>query len=333
MKIKTNLSLLSGIFVILVAMIGLIMFYTFGQVKREIGESNIVRQMIKDAFELNMVTYEYLMHHEKRMQQQWQVKYKSLGKTLNKLGKVETHSEYLSLMKSITADYELLGDLFSQLRTDFTRRKRLLEENRPQAEINFLLASEERAMAEILMRTHKMATGAFNLSAAMEQIITRTEQRANSIIIFSIIGFVIFSSFISFLTARAITNPINKLIESTEIIGKGDLKHKVVLKATGEMGQLADSFNRMAADLKVSKDNLESHSKDLEKEVRKRTRELEKARAGLEETVKKRTKELKDRVSELERYHDATTDRELRIKELREEIEKLKTHRPLEQKS
>ena len=333
MKIRTNLFLLSATLVILITLTGFIMFNTFGRINREIQESNRGNRMIKDISELDIVTYEYVMHHEKRMQQQWLLKYDSLGKLLEKMRKEELHPESLSIIESMTVDYKLFGALFSQLQANFAKRKILIEENKPQTKINLSVAAEERLVAEALMRSHAITAKAFKLSAMLEQIIALTQQRSNLIIIFSIIGFVIFSSYISFLTIRAITKPINELIKGAEIIGKGDLEHKIDFRTKNEMGQLAGSFNQMAADLKVSNDKLDSHSKDLEKEVRKRTRELEKEKAGLEETVKRRTKELQERVSELERYHDATTDRELRMKELREEIERLKIQRPLEQKS
>lgn len=45
---------------------------------------------------------------------------------------------------------------------------------------------------------------------------------------------------------------------------------------------------------------------------------------SLEKTVAEKTSELKERISELERLHEATIDREFRIKELRDEIEFLK---------
>ena len=45
----------------------------------------------------------------------------------------------------------------------------------------------------------------------------------------------------------------------------------------------------------------------------------------LEFTVAEKTKELKERVAELERFYDATIDREFRMKELRDEIELLKS--------
>jgi len=53
--------------------------------------------------------------------------------------------------------------------------------------------------------------------------------------------------------------------------------------------------------------------------------ELLKLKNELELLVEEKTKELKDRVAELERFYDATIDRELRMKELRDEIELLKS--------
>ena len=58
---------------------------------------------------------------------------------------------------------------------------------------------------------------------------------------------------------------------------------------------------------------------------------MQKAHDELEVKVAERTKELQETITELERFHDATVDREMRMKELRDEIERLKAQ--LEQKS
>lgn len=49
-----------------------------------------------------------------------------------------------------------------------------------------------------------------------------------------------------------------------------------------------------------------------------------KSEQELEQKVHKKTRELAERVAELERFRDATIEREFRIKELRDEIERLK---------
>ncbi|MBN2253243.1 MAG: PAS domain-containing protein, partial [Kosmotogaceae bacterium] len=52
--------------------------------------------------------------------------------------------------------------------------------------------------------------------------------------------------------------------------------------------------------------------------------ELRELKDDLEIQVVEKTKELNERIAELERFHDATIEREFRIKELSDEIEKLK---------
>jgi len=46
---------------------------------------------------------------------------------------------------------------------------------------------------------------------------------------------------------------------------------------------------------------------------------------NLEVEVEEKTQELRQRIAELERFQEATIEREFRIKELRDEIEKLKS--------
>jgi len=86
---------------------------------------------------------------------------------------------------------------------------------------------------------------------------------------------------------------------------------------------------------------LEILNKDLENKIQKRTKEIEDAKSVLEVRVKARTKELKEladslegqvkertqelqeRVNELERFHQLTVGRELKMIELKEKIREL----------
>ncbi|MCF8223347.1 MAG: PAS domain-containing protein [Bacteroidales bacterium] len=62
-------------------------------------------------------------------------------------------------------------------------------------------------------------------------------------------------------------------------------------------------------------------------ERKKTEKELLELKENLQCQVAEKTKELKERVLELERFRDATIDRELRMKELRDELELLRKER------
>ena len=100
-------------------------------------------------------------------------------------------------------------------------------------------------------------------------------------VIFIIILLAVFG--LTLLLARLITKPILALKRGSEVIGGGDLDYRVEVKTGDELEELANSFNRMASDLK-------RHTKELvEKETRIRELEierLEKHSRNLERKVK-----------------------------------------------
>jgi signal transduction histidine kinase len=245
MKVRTSLFFLSVVFVIIIVVLGYVMFNSSNLVNNEVRESKYATQIIKDVFELNIVTYEYLTYHEERMHQQWLIKYGSLGELLDWMRTEESHTEHVSILESITSDYESLGNLFSLLQENLIKREKLIEENKPQAEIDLSLSSEKRLSSQALIRSQRMASEAFIFSALMEQRIAQVQQRTNSIALFSIISFIVLSFSISFLTSKAITGPLNELVKSAEIIGKGNLNHKVNIETRNEIGELAVAFNQM----------------------------------------------------------------------------------------
>jgi len=86
---------------------------------------------------------------------------------------------------------------------------------------------------------------------------------------------------LSFQVANPIIRPIQRLTEVTKKLASGDLSQRAVIDSKDEVGALAEAFNRMAKDLTDSKDEIDQYSKTLEKKVRQRTQDLEKANREL----------------------------------------------------
>jgi len=83
------------------------------------------------------------------------------------------------------------------------------------------------------------------------------------------------------LATRSIVDPIHALHEGTEIIGEGNLDHRVGTKSQNEIGQLSRAFDKMVTDLRstmASRDELNTEvlqRRRVEEELARSNRELE----------------------------------------------------------
>jgi len=91
--------------------------------------------------------------------------------------------------------------------------------------------------------------------------------------------FVIFSSvWMALFLSKQITRPVEALADAMDEIAAGKYDHRVALLATGEMGDLVEAFNHMAADLDTSRQLAETSSAQLTEAnlaIEERRRELE----------------------------------------------------------
>lgn len=76
-------------------------------------------------------------------------------------------------------------------------------------------------------------------------------------------------------TSRWITEPILQLSQASQAIAKGDLAQKVLMNRNDELGILAQSFNQMAAQLKISFELLETRVEERTSELNDQRQETE----------------------------------------------------------
>jgi len=149
-----------------------------------------------------------------------------------------------------------------------------------------------------------------------------TEIIAKKEIIFSIIIF--FSFFICYYFSKGVAEQLEKIKKGAEIIGKGNFKHRIVIKTRDEIENLGKTFNQMVEDLEKSHSIVEEAKNVLEIKVQARTKELIELTENLEHRIEEKTREFQARTDELEKFHCLSVNRELKMIELKREIEKLK---------
>jgi len=142
-------------------------------------------------------------------------------------------------------------------------------------------------------------------SISYEIVEKETSRTLMRTIFLSVILLILSLALVSLLTV-SVTRPLSELEKGVRIVGKGNLDYRLKIKTGDEIEQLADEFNKMTEKLKELMGKLGE------------------AKESLEIKVKERTRELQERVDELERFHRATVGRELKMMELKEEIERLK---------
>ncbi len=111
----------------------------------------------------------------------------------------------------------------------------------------------------------------------------------------------VFTIAIAIVVARVFFRPIGELTVSAGNLQKGDFSQRVIVRTKDEIGTLGNVFNGMAE-------------------------KLQELHLGLEQKVSERTKVLEEKTDELERMNKLMVDRELKMVELKKEIEDIKMH-------
>ena len=103
----------------------------------------------------------------------------------------------------------------------------------------------------------------------------------NKMILYSAILILLTALAKGYFTRKMIHNPITKLNDATREVANLNLDHKVDIHSRDELGNLADSFNKMTGQLKEANKTVQNWSTQLENRVKEKTRELEKTQSQL----------------------------------------------------
>ena len=121
---------------------------------------------------------------------------------------------------------------------------------------------------------------------------------------------VLLASLLAILFARRMVKPIEKLVKATDRLGRGDLKYRVSIDRSDEIGTLARSFNTMADELSDSHKELEQeHVALLMAHERAERANME---LSAEVLIRKRAEEEnREKAELLDKAHDAIIVRDL----------------------
>lgn len=98
-------------------------------------------------------------------------------------------------------------------------------------------------------------------------------------------GTVLLLSAVTYILTTTI-RPIDTLLVAMARVGQGDLSQRVSVSSQDELGRLAESFNRITAQLEQQTERYRLLIEDLEQKVQERTRQLQQAQEQLVQSEK-----------------------------------------------
>jgi two-component system NtrC family sensor kinase len=97
---------------------------------------------------------------------------------------------------------------------------------------------------------------------------------------------VLLSIFAGLFFYHSVQRPVKELMRGTGRLARGDLSCRIELTGEDELGRLAQSFNQMASALAAATAELRENAENLERRVREKSEELERAFASLVQSEK-----------------------------------------------
>lgn len=271
----------------MILFIGLTELMTFQEVSSVLKKSSSIDQIVRNAFELNLVTYEYLWKHSERSRMQWHLRHEALSALIENIT-FENRAEQL-LFDKIKRNHDNMKAIFPLLVNNFQSQKNHKKTERS-AEF------QERFVSQLLVKSQNIITSVEQLNIISRREVSATQRNTAWIVLSMVFIIALMIAVNSAFIGRGIAKPIEKLCEVAEMIGKGDLNYKIATAAEDEIGELSRVFDQMTENLAavtVSRDKLNeevNERKRAEHELRKARDEL--MRANEQISVALREKEV-----------------------------------------
>ena len=93
-------------------------------------------------------------------------------------------------------------------------------------------------------------------------------ERTNLILLYGALIGAVIALFLGIFLSRTITRPIRELTQATHAVSQGDLSQQVPVRTKDELGELANAFNKMSAELSRSVNTRKQMTADIAHELR-----------------------------------------------------------------
>jgi PAS domain S-box-containing protein len=259
MKISTKLKVAALIPALMALVIGFALLSSYQVVQQAQGKDRTAQRIITSMNDLGRFVSEYVLHHGERPLQQFMAEHDSVSRLIAAIEFSDTEQQ--QILKNIRRDIESMKGSFLRLASNHERYA--------SGEGNELIKEvETRLVGRLLVWSRDVLSDASHLERLIDQKLTTTQRRINLLIFGLIVATTLFLTIVLTGMMRNISASLTTLRKGTEVIGAGNLDHRINMPARDEIGELSESFDRMTEQLQtvtVSKNTLEQEVEERKK--------------------------------------------------------------------
>jgi len=119
--------------------------------------------------------------------------------------------------------------------------------------------------------------GVIDTNLSLANVDARAAQHQTQISATTVLALLLVCSLTLLFAWFMVYRPVHELIVGTRKVAKGDLEYRLHVRSRDELGEMAESFNRMTANLEKANDEIMAWTRTLEERAEQKAKELEKA--------------------------------------------------------
>lgn len=259
MKIAAKLKLAALVPALMALVIGFALFFSFKAVQEAQRQGRAVQSVITGMHSLSNLVSEYVLYREARPLEQFLVEHDSISRLFDDTGFGQREQQ--RIMDGIRLDMESMKATFLRLAAN---HKRYGSDENPA----LIREVDNRLAGRLLVWSRDVVSDASYLESLVDEELTATQGRINFFILALIVTTTLFLSVLLLRMTGSIGASLALLRKGTEVIGAGNLDHRVGLSSADEIGELSRSFDHMTGQLQavtVSKNALQQEVEERKK--------------------------------------------------------------------
>jgi two-component system, sensor histidine kinase and response regulator len=265
LKVSSTLSL--GTLIVLIP----VLFWSLDDAKNAKVEDLLADSIQASIFERVSARDEYLLYHEERAKADWAAKNAVLDLLLAKAVTEFSDPESSPVMEELRRTLVDSAEIFTRLVSNTETTQKEQSAGRPTLIYQEL---EKRLASQMLLRTSVLQKDANQLQEIARIRVAATFNRSLALTVMFVVVAVIITLFNSMFLDRKLRRRLGALHRGAEIIGGGDLEHRIHCYGSDELVDLAHTINVMTERVLHSTSELKHLNANLELGITERTREL-----------------------------------------------------------